>query len=352
MQRIEQLIARVTPPDSGVAQAAQAHIDNLTKPLGALGRLEELARRLAVIRGSAQIEQPRPAVAVFAADHGVTAAGVSPYPREVTAQMVLNFLAGGAGINVLARQAGAEVRVVDVGVDFDFDDAPGLKKAKVARGTANLIEGPAMTREQAIEAIMKGAEIADELIAEGCDLLVPGEMGIGNTTASACLTSVLTGLSPEQVTGRGAGLDDQGLANKTAMIKKALAANPVAADDPLGLLAALGGLEIAAICGYVLGAAAAGVPVMADGFISTAGAALAVALCPGVRDYLIGGHCSVEIGHRALLNHLGLEPLLELGMRLGEGTGGILAVNLVRAAVAIYNEMATFESAGVSGKEG
>lgn len=351
MQPVEALIAKITPPDSSVAQAAQAHIDNLTKPLGALGRLEELALRLAVIRGSDRLEQPRPAVAVFAADHGVTEAGVSPYPREVTAQMVLNFLAGGAGINVLARQVGAEVRVVDVGVDFDFDDAPGLKKAKVARGTANLTLGPAMTQDQAVAAIMVGAETAAELIAGGCDLLVPGEMGIGNTTASACLTSVLTGRDPAQVTGRGAGLDDPGLANKTAMIQKALAANPVSADDPLGLLAALGGLEIAAICGYVLGAAGAGVPVMVDGFISTVGAALAAALCPAAKDYLLGGHRSVEIGHQALLDLLGLDPLLDMGMRLGEGTGGMLAVNLVRAAVAIYNEMATFESAGVSGKE-
>lgn len=351
MQPIDQLIAKVKAPADGIAEQAQAHIDNLTKPLGALGTLEELALRLAVIRGSATLTQPKPAVAVFAADHGVALDGVSPYPREVTAQMVLNFVAGGAGINVLARQAGAEVLVVDMGVDYDFDDMAGLKQAKVARGTANLVEGPAMSLDQAEQAIMTGAEVAAELIASGHDLLVPGEMGIGNTTPSTCITAVLTNMEPAQVTGRGAGLDDEGLSRKAAMVAKALKVNQPSADEPLAMLAAVGGFEIAAICGYVLGAAAAGVPVMIDGFISTAGAACAAAMCPTVRDYLIGGHQSVEVGHRALLRYLGLKPLLDLNLRLGEGTGGVLAIGLLQAAVAIYNEMATFESAGVSGKE-
>ena len=333
-----------------MGELAQAHLDNLTKPQGSLGRLEELARRLAVIRGSAKLNQPVPAVAVFAADHGVALDGVSPFPREVTAQMVMNFLAGGAGINVLSRRIGAEVLVVDVGVDYPFDDLPGLLKAKVAPGTANLAQGPAMTREQTLDAILVGAQTADHLIDRGADLLVPGEMGIGNTTASSALTACLTGLSPEKVTGRGAGLDDAGLAKKVKRLKEALELHQPDPKDPVGLLGAVGGLEIAAITGYVLGAAARGVPVMLDGFICTVGAVLATRLAPAVKQYLFAGHNSVEIGHRTLLDELGLEPILDLKLRLGEGTGGALAVDVLRAAVAIYNEMATFESAGVSNR--
>ena len=351
MASLQEIISRVKPLDLSAGPAAQEHLDNLTKPRGSLGRLEELARRLAEIRGSAQLSQPKAAVAVFAADHGVTQAGVSPYPAEVTPQMVLNFLAGGAGINVLARRAQAEVRVVDVGVNFDFEDLPGLIKAKVAKGTANLAQVPAMTLEQAEQAIAAGAQVAAGLIGQGIDLLIPGDMGIGNTTACAALTSVLCGRPVAKVTGRGAGLDEAGWGQKVKTIEAALALHQPSADDPLGALAAVGGLEIAAICGYVLEAAAQGKPVLLDGFISTCGALVAAAVCPAVKDYLLAGHCSVEIGHRVQLEALGLRPILDLDLRLGEGTGAALALEVLRAAVAVYNEMATFASAGVSDRE-
>ncbi len=349
MQRIEELIEAVKEPEFGLEAEAQAHLDNLTKPLGALGRLEELAKQLCLLRGSLELKQPTAAVAVFAADHGVALSGSSLYPREVTAQMVLNFLNGGAGINVLAHQVGATVTVVDVGVDHDFDDAPGLVQAKVARGTANLLEGPAMTREQAVEAMLVGARVAEMLIGQGADLLIPGEMGIGNTTPSAALAAAFTGKPAAQVTGRGTGLDDEGLARKVQMVEQALALHQPDPADPLGVLAALGGLEIAAIAGYALAAAGKGVPVLVDGLISTAGCLCAVKLCPGVKDWLLAGHASVEKGQAAMLAELGLRPILDLDLRLGEGTGAALAVAVLRAAVAIYNEMATFESAGVSG---
>lgn len=351
MASVQEIIARIKPVDRAAGPAAQEHLDDLTKPRGSLGRLEELARCLAEIRGSAELAQPKAAVAVFAADHGVTAAGVSPYPPEVTPQMVLNFLAGGAGINVLARQAGAEVKVVDVGVNYDFEELSGLIKAKVAKGTANLAEAPAMTPEQAERAILIGAETAAGLINEGADLLIPGDMGIGNTTACAALTSVLCGRPVAEVTGRGAGLDDAGLGQKVATIEQAISLHQPTRQDPLGALACLGGLEIAAICGFVLEAAAQGKPVLLDGFISTCGSLVAAGLCPPVKDYLLAGHCSVEIGHQAQLEALGLRPILDLELRLGEGSGAALALNVLKAAVAIYNEMATFASAGVSDRE-
>ncbi|MFZ5584885.1 MAG: nicotinate-nucleotide--dimethylbenzimidazole phosphoribosyltransferase [Thermodesulfobacteriota bacterium] len=351
MDRLETLLAQISPPDPSPGEAAQAHLDNLTKPRGSLGRLEELARRLCVMRGAARLAQPQAAVAVFAADHGVVAAGVSLYPREVTAQMVFNFLAGGAGINVLARQSGARVRVVDVGVDHEFDDVPDLIQAKVRRGTRNLLEEPAMTRQEALAAIAAGAGVAGQLMGQGADLLIPGDMGIGNTTPCAAITAALCGLPPAAVAGRGTGLDDQGLARKVAVLEAALARHRPDPADPLGVLAALGGLEIAAICGFVLGAAARRTPVILDGFISTTGALVACRLAPAAAAYVIVGHASQEIGHRAQCEALGQRPLLDLDLRLGEGTGAALALNLVRAAVAIYNEMATFESAGVTGDE-
>ncbi|MBI4798943.1 MAG: nicotinate-nucleotide--dimethylbenzimidazole phosphoribosyltransferase [Desulfarculus sp.] len=327
MQRLQELLAAIQAPDQSLAQAAQDHLDNLTKPRGALGRLEELARDLCVMRGSLDLTQPKAAVTVFAADHGVTSAGVSLYPREVTAQMVFNFLSGGAGINVLARQAGAAVP-----------------------GTANMLEGPAMTREQALEALLAGAAVAQGLMDEGVDLLIPGDMGIGNTTASAALTAVFCGLAPALVTGRGTGLDDAGLAAKIQVLEKVLTRRHPDPADPLGVLAAVGGLEIAAICGYCLAAASRRVPVILDGFISTSGALVAARLAPTAAHYFIVGHSSQEQGHRAQCQALGKRPLLDLDLRLGEGTGAALALGLVRAAVAIYNEMATFASAGVTGE--
>jgi nicotinate-nucleotide--dimethylbenzimidazole phosphoribosyltransferase len=348
---MKQVIAAIAFPDPAVGEKAQAHLDNLTKPRGSLGRLEDLARELCVMRGSATLSQPKPAVAVFAADHGITAAGVSLYPREVTAQMVLNFLGGGAGINVLGRQAGATVRVVDVGVDHDFGELAGLVRAKVMPGTNNFASGPAMSREQAIEAIEVGMAVAMGLIEEGHDLLIPGEMGIGNTAAASALTATFCGLPAREVTHRGTGLDDQALAHKITVLEKALALHQADPADPLGVLSALGGLEIAAICGYGLAAASRRVPVIFDGFISTAGALVASRLCPAAAAYFWVGHGSVEIGHAAQCRALGKKPLLDLGLRLGEGTGAALAAQLVRAAVAIYNEMATFAAAGVSDEE-
>jgi nicotinate-nucleotide--dimethylbenzimidazole phosphoribosyltransferase len=350
MDSLQELIAAVEPPDPGPEAAAQARLDNLTKPPGSLGRLEELAKRLCVLRGGPELAQPRPGVAVFAADHGVALAGVSPFPREVTAQMVLNFLAGGAGINALARQAGATVTVVDVGVDHDFPEAEGLVRAKVARGTANLLEEPAMSRAQASLAVLAGARVAAELIGQGRDLLIPGEMGIGNTTPSACLAAVFTGRPAEEVTGRGAGLDRAGLSHKVEMVHQALERHRPDPGDPLGALAAVGGLEIAAIAGFALGAAARRTPVLLDGLISTAGCLVAAKLCPAAGGWFLAGHLSVEGGHGPMLAELGLEPLLDLGLRLGEGTGAALAVSVLRAAVAVFNEMATFDSAGVSNR--
>ncbi|CAO0824165.1 nicotinate-nucleotide--dimethylbenzimidazole phosphoribosyltransferase [Desulfarculales bacterium] len=349
MQRLSELAAAIQAPDSSLAAAAQKRLDNLTKPRGSLGRLEELAREMCVMRGRLELSQPQAAVTVFAADHGVTQAEVSLYPREVTAQMVFNFLAGGAGINVLARQAGAQVRVVDVGVDYAFEDLPGLIQAKVMSGTANMLERPAMTREQALEAIQVGAAVAGELMDQGVDLLIPGDMGIGNTTASAALTAVFCSLAPAQVTGRGTGLDDKGLAQKIAVLEQVLTRHHPDPADPLGVLAAVGGLEIAAICGYCLAAAGRRMPVILDGFISTSGALVAARLAPAAAHYFIVGHFSQEPGHRAQCQALNMRPLLDLDLRLGEGTGAALSLSLVRAAVAIYNEMATFASAGVTG---
>ena len=352
MSLLEQLVQAVEEPDQELAPRVQARLDDLTKPPGSMGRLEELVRWLCLARGSLELEQPRPAVAVFAADHGVALSGVSPYPREVTAQMVLNFLAGGACINALAGQAGAVVKVVDVGVDADFEDPTGLVQAKVARGTANFLEGPAMTGEECLQALEVGARVAGDLVDEGHDLLVPGDMGIGNTTASSALAAVFTGQPPERVTGRGTGLDDQGLARKVEVIKQALDRHRPDPARPLEVLQCLGGLEIAAICGFVLAAAGRRVPVILDGLISVAGAMVASRLCPAVGAYLQAGHASVEVGQGAMLAEMGLRPLLDLDLRLGDGTGGALALGLVRSAVAMYNQMATFASAGVSDREG
>lgn len=350
MDRLHNITNRVKLPDYSIGQQAQAHLDGLTKPLGSLGRLEEIAKRLCIIRGSAaKLAQPKPAAAVFAADHGVAASGVSAYPQEVTQQMIHNFLAGGAGINVLCRQAGAEVCVVDVGVAGDMSGVAGLIQAKVANGTADMTKGPAMTLNQALDAIVAGAQTADRLIEKGHDLLIPGEMGIGNTTPSSAITAVLCGLRPEQVMGRGTGIDDQGMSRKLAALKTALEVNAPDPGNPLEVLCKVGGLEIAAMCGYILEAAARGVPVMLDGFICTTAALVAGALCPAAIDYCFSGHGSVEIGHQAQVEKLGLKPLLMLDMRLGEGTGAALAVGVLRAAVAIYSEMATFAEAGVTG---
>lgn len=336
--------------DRDAARAATDHHDRLTKPPGSLGRLEAVGIRLAAIAGAAPPPVPRPAaVAVFAADHGVTAQGVTPWPQEVTAQMVANFVEGGAAINVLARQVGATVTVVDVGVARDLDDAPGLRRRKVRAGTADLSRGPAMTPAEVDAALAVGAATADELADHGARALVTGDMGIGNTTASAAVIAALTDRPPADVTGRGTGIDDEMLQHKVAIIEAALAR--IAPDaDARTVLAEVGGLEIAALAGFIVGGAAHRLPVVVDGVISDAALLAAARLCPGVTDFVFAGHRSSEPGATAVLDHLGLEPLLDLRMRLGEGSGACLAVPILEAAARVLAEMATFDSAGVTEK--
>jgi nicotinate-nucleotide--dimethylbenzimidazole phosphoribosyltransferase len=340
----------IPPIDQAAEGQARARQDSLTKPPGSLGRLEALSIQLAGITGAARPSVARKAVIVMAGDHGVTAEGVSAYPAAVTPQMVLNFAHGGAAINVLARQAGARVVVVDVGVATELGEQPGVRARKIAMGTANMALGPAMTRTQAEAAVQVGLEVAASEIERGLDLVATGDMGIGNTTASSAIVAAITRLPVALLTGRGTGVDDAGLARKIGIIERALAVNQPDARDALDVLSKVGGLEIGGLAGVIIGSAARRVPVVVDGFISGAAALIAVGLCPGVQPYLIGAHQSVEIGHRVMLDHLGLPPLLDLDLRLGEGTGAVLAFHLVEAAARILNEMATFAEAGVSDK--
>ena len=331
--------------------AARARQDILTKPQGSLGRLETLSIQLAGITGQALPRVARKAVIVLAGDHGIAAEGVSAYPSEVTAQMVLNFLRGGAAINVLARQAGARVVIADVGVAAELPEHPDLLNRKIAPGTANFAQGPAMSRQQAIRSLQVGFEILSDQAAQGLDLAATGEMGIGNTTPASAITAIYTGLPVGQVTGRGTGVDDAGLDLKIGTIERALAFHQPDPTDPLGVLSAVGGFEIGAIAGVCLGAAVHRLPILVDGFISAAGALIAAALCPGVKPYLIASHLSVERGHTALWQAMGLDPLLDIDLRLGEGTGAVLAMHLVEAACRILSEMATFDDAGISGPQ-
>jgi nicotinate-nucleotide--dimethylbenzimidazole phosphoribosyltransferase len=347
---IQDLCRRIHPVDVSLREKAQARLDRLTKPLGSLGRLEELAASYVAISGELKPNVPRGVVFTFAADHGVTLEGVSAYPREVTPQMVLNFLRGGAGVNVLARHAGVDVRVVDIGVDYEFGAVPGLLARKVMKGTNNLAVESAMTRSQAEQAVMIGVELATEVVREGIGLIGTGEMGIGNTTPSAAITAVMTGRPVADVTGCGTGIDESSRRHKIAVIERALDRHRPDMMDPLDVLTKVGGLEIAGLAGVILGAAAARVPIVLDGFIAGAAALIAVGLQPLCREYLIASHRSVEQGHRVVLDHLRLKPLLDLDLRLGEGTGACLGMDLVCAAIKIYTEMATFDEAGVSDK--
>lgn len=355
--------ALVAPLDAeAVRQAEERHL-RLTKPPGSLGRVEALGCQLAGIAGEVPPPLPRPAaVAVFAGDHGVHARGVTPWPQEVTAQMVANFVAGGAAINVLARQAGAEVTVVDVGVATalapEVAASPRLLDRRVRPGTADLSAGPAMTPDEARRALDVGAEVAERLVAEGARCLVTGDMGIANTTPSAALIAALAGRPGGTVTGRGTGVDDATLGRKAAIVEAA-ADRAVAAhgrdargDAALGVLAEVGGLEHAALAGFVVGGAALQVPVVVDGVIAAAALLVAARLVPGVEACVVAGHRSVEPGAAAVLDTLGLEPLLDLGLRLGEGTGAALALPLVEAAARLLDEMATFDQAGVADKGG
>ncbi len=358
--------AAVRPVDDAAAADAQALSDRQTKPRGALGLIEHLGCRLAAISGAVPPPVPEPvAVGVFAGDHGVLAQGVTPWPGEVTGQMVLNFLAGGAAVNVLARHAGADVEVVDVGIASDLPpeaesaamaNGARLVRACVRRGTGDLAVEPAMTIDEARTALDVGAATAARLIGRGARGIAMGEMGIGNTTPSAALIAAFTGQSAAAVTGRGTGVDDPMLATKVAVVQRGLdrataEIGDLAAADPTAVLAQIGGLEIAALAGFIVGGAAARVPVIVDGVIACAAALVAVALVPDTIGYLIAGHRSSEPGATVALAHLGLDPVLDLGLRLGEGSGATLAIPIVQAAAKILAEMATFDQAGVSDKE-
>ena len=327
---------------------AVARLNSLTKPLGSLGRLEEIAARLVQIREEERPRFAKKVIFTLAADHGVTDEGVSAYPKAVTRQMVRNFLAGGAGINVLSRLGVIDVVVVDIGVDGDFGEIAGLVNAKVARGTRNIARGPAMSKAELYAALGVGIELAARAEKQGHTVIGTGEMGIGNTTSATAITSVLTGRPVLQVVGRGTGLDDQGLSRKIRVIERAIEVNRPDAANPLDVLQKVGGLEVAGLTGLIVGAAARRIPVVIDGFISGAAAAIACTLEPKIRQFLFGGHRSSEPGHAALLEIIGDAPLLDLQMRLGEGTGAALAMNLIEAAARINDEMATFSSAGVS----
>lgn len=345
---LQQAVEAIRPTDRACLERARRRLDRLTKPVRSLGRLEDLAACYVGITGEEQPAVPRAAIVTFAADHGVVDEGVSAYPRTVTAQMVLNFLRGGAGVNVLASHVGAEVRVVDIGVAHEFGPLPGLLHRKVAHGTRNFLHEPAMTREQAICAIEIGVNLAVEATREGVGLLGTGDMGIGNTTASAAITVVMTGESVAAVTGHGTGIDEAGLARKVAVIEQALSNRQPDTNDPLDVLAKVGGFEIAGIAGLILGSAACRRPVVLDGFIAGAAALIAVGLQPLCCEYLIASHLSVERGHQAILKKLDLRPLFDLDLRLGEGTGACLAISLIHGAIKIFTGMATFDEAGVS----
>ncbi|HKD83738.1 MAG TPA: nicotinate-nucleotide--dimethylbenzimidazole phosphoribosyltransferase [Terriglobales bacterium] len=348
---VERTIAEIRGIDERYREKAQRHLDSLTKPLGSLGQLEAVAAQYVAWREEEVPKVTGKAVFVFAGDHGITDEGVSAYPREVTPQMVRNFLNGGAAINVLARHTNSDIVVVDVGVDADFDGAPGLLRRKVRRGTRNFAREAAMTDAELNAALEVGIELATEAAAQGRSLIALGEMGIGNTSAATAITAALSGKPVSALTGRGTGLDAPRCVRKAQIIDNALHlhfGDSTSRPDPLDVLRCVGGLEIAAITGAVLGAAAKRIAVVIDGFICTAGAAIACAIAPDARFGIIAGHLSQEPGHRVLLEAMGVKPVLQLDMRLGEGTGAVLTFPLIESAIRIYNEMATFDSAGVS----
>ncbi len=351
MSLFESTIANIPEPALAAAKEVQSRLDQKTKPPGSLGRLEELACTLAEVHGTPDLDLPRKAIVVMAGDHGVAEEGVSAFPQEVTAQMVLNFARGGAAINVLARHAGAQMVVVDMGVKSPLPAHPEVRSMRIGPGTANFTRGPAMSRDEVLRALEAGNAIADELAASGVGLVGIGEMGIANTTSASALAVAFTGASPEEVTGRGTGIDDAGQRRKVEVIRRALQMNKPDPADAVGTLARLGGFEIAGLAGVVLGCAARRIPVLMDGFIATAAALAAVRIAPRASYALIASHRSVEAGHRHLLSALAKKPLFEFDLRLGEGTGAAMAMHLVDASIHILREMATFASAGVSGSE-
>jgi len=345
---IDQTLAAIGPLDEQAIAEARARQDTLTKPPGSLGRLEELSVQLAGIFGVPVPIIRRKVVILAAGDHGVVAEGVSAYPQEVTPQMVLNFLGGGAAISVLARHAGADIVILDAGVAGDLAPNPALRSVKIARGTANMAIGPAMTRQQAIQSIETGIEAAQEQLAQGADLIACGDMGIGNTTPSSAITAIITGADPEVTTGRGTGLEDEALKHKVEVVRRALEVNRPDSQDGLDVLSKVGGFELGVLAGAMLGTAAGHRPVLVDGFISGAAALIAWTIAPLAGHYFIAAHQSVEPGHRIALDTMGLKPLLDMDMRLGEGTGAALAMHIVEAAARCLAEMATFADAGVS----
>ncbi len=348
MKELKEYCDRVEDVDGDVISAVQKRLDNQTKPQGSLGTLEELVKEISAIQRTTRPVCDKKVIFTLAADHGIAGEGVSAYPQSVTAQMVLNFVNGGAGVNVLARHAGSEVVVVDIGVASDLNFS-GFIARKIDYGTMSFIQGPAMTREQALNSIILGIELALE---REFDILGTGEMGIGNTTASAAVAAVLTGKKVRDITGRGTGIDDSRLNKKVELIEKGIEKNRPDPSDPVGVLAGVGGFEIGGIAGLVIGAAIKKKPAVIDGYISTVGAMIACALCPTLRDYILLSHRSSEKGHDVFTEYLGKKPILDLGLRLGEGTGAALAMEIIDAALALYYNMATFDQAGVDGKIG
>jgi len=350
MKKLKEIIGKIERIDQSLAKITQKRLDSLTKPQGSLGLLEELAKQVVEITRHENPPVKNKVIFTMAGDHGVTEEGVSAFPKEVTPQMVYNFLNGGAAINVLARHVGARVIVADLGVASDLKADPALVVKKVGHGTQNMTKGPAMTREEAIKALENGIELFEREFEKGIDIAGTGDMGIGNTTPSSAIAAVITGKAVEDMTGRGTGIDNEGLANKIRAIKKAIDVNKPDKTDAIDVLAKVGGFEIGGLAGVILAAASRRVPVVIDGFISGAAALIAYTLEPKVKDYMIAGHRSVEIGHRIVLDYMGLRPILDFDLRLGEGTGAALAINMVEAGMKILREMATFESAAVSEK--
>lgn len=354
--KLEEIITGIKPVEDKWIQKSRERTAQLVMPSRALGRLHDISERLCAIQKTLKPSVNQKAILILAGDHGVANEGVSAYPQEVTGAMVQTFLRGGAGINAISRHVGAEVCVVDMGIIPELDPnsldcGDQLMVRKIAPGTANLAKGPAMTHQDAEKSILTGFQLATDLFHQGIELLGTGDMGIANTTPSAAIGSVVTGISPENMVGRGTGVDDRGFSIKLDTVKKGIQINQPNALDGLDVLAKVGGFEIGGIAGCVLAAAFHSRPVVIDGFISTAGALIAYSLCPHVRDYIIAGHCSEETGHRNMLKYIGVEPILDLGMRLGEGTGGALAMSIMEGAVCVFNEVLTFEEAGVADKE-
>jgi nicotinate-nucleotide--dimethylbenzimidazole phosphoribosyltransferase len=348
IEKIKKVIARIEPLDRQMMEKAERRLDSLTKPRGSLGRLEELAKIVVGIKREDNPSLKNKVIFTLAGDHGIATEGVSVFPQQVTAQMVYNFLQGGAGINVLARHIGARVVVVDMGIASDLKPRPDLVIRKINYGTKNILKEPAMSREEAIRAINEGIEIVEEELKRGIDIIGTGDMGIGNTTPSSAIIAAITRAPVEKVTGRGTGIDDSKLKHKIKVIEKALETNRPDPNDPIDVLSKVGGFEIGGLMGIMLAGASHRIPVVIDGFISGAAALLATEMEPKVRNYLIPSHCSAEAGHSLMLSFLGLKPILNLDLRLGEGTGSALGINVVEASIKILTQMATFQEAGVS----